>query len=154
MTSATHARIGCWSSELAIEHIGSNACDGCRIAVRSPVMGGPRPRAELGLPHQTRDPVASTVNALHTQFYLNPQTVIHSPMRGEGMGDPPGQFAIFSFASAQRAFSPGIIPAHGYVQYPAHRAHSILISMRLDKTKALGYGCEKMATAFFKISRS
>lgn len=154
VTSAAHLSTRCWGAKLAIKHVGGNACAGGRIALRGLALCGPRPRAELGLPHQTRNPVASTTNALYTQFHLNPRTAIHPAMGDEGMGNPSGQFAIFPCASAQRTFFPGIIPAHGYVQYPAHHAHSILVSMRFDKTKALGYGCEKMATAFFRISRS
>ena len=49
---------------------------------------------------------------------------------------------------------PGIEAAAGYPQQPAHRCYGIATGQRLDGAELHFVGCEKMASAFFKTSRS
>jgi hypothetical protein len=104
VTSATHARIGCWSSELAtlahreqrvrwLSDRCASSCDGRAEAAQSWAC---RIRRAIRLRLQRMPSARSSI--------LHLRTAIHSPMRGEGMGNPPGQLVIFSFARTQWAF--------------------------------------------------
>src|SRR5258708_2153806 len=72
----------------------------------------------------------------------------------ENRHDLLGQFAIFPLPGALRAFSPGVEAPCRHPQHAAHNPHFKVLAVVLDKEKTFFYGREKMASAFFNISRS
>src|ERR1051326_2617474 len=68
--------------------------------------------------------------------------------------NPFGDLAIFLLPCRGRTLAPGVEAANRDPQDPAHDADLPLPQGGLDKAETVFYGCEKMATAFFKISRS
>jgi hypothetical protein len=64
------------------------------------------------------------------------------------------QLAIFSLPGAFRALSPGVEASRRHSQHAAQDPHFKGLSVVLKKEETILYGREKMATAFFKRSRS
>lgn len=65
-----------------------------------------------------------------------------------------GEVAIFSLVVTHRALAPDVIPTHRHVERFTEQAHQILLPMVFDELKPYGWLREKMATAFFNMSRS
>ena len=64
------------------------------------------------------------------------------------------QLAIGSRSHAFRSPSPRVVTAGTDIQHFAHRSHWERRSLVMDKAKSHFGGPEKMAMAFFKMSRS
>jgi hypothetical protein len=65
-----------------------------------------------------------------------------------------GKFLIGHLSLADRPDTPGVVSAMGNPEHPTHQAHWILITLSLTKLEFHRFVCEKMAMAFFKMSRS
>jgi hypothetical protein len=65
-----------------------------------------------------------------------------------------GKLTIFSLMVTHRAFAPGVVPTQRHVEGLTEQAHRILLPMVFDELKPHGWLREKMATAFFNMSRS
>src|SRR2546423_5772862 len=85
---------------------------------------------------------------MHSRTTIDPSISMVRRLNAEG------SVAIFPLVLTHRRLAPGVIPTHRYVERLTEQAHRILLPMVFDELKP--YGClrEKMATAFFNMSRS
>ena len=64
------------------------------------------------------------------------------------------QFSVSHLSLTGRSRLPGIIAAGRYTKCSAQRSDRISSTLISDELEPHDFGCEKMATAFFKMSRS
>lgn len=104
--------------------------------------------------HQSSYSLTSTVDALASQYGVNAGTAIGGSPLLKHVLNVGAQLLIFLLMSTQWPFSPGIIPTLGHLQHPTHRSNGKLPVMLGNE---LIFHCRlgvKMASAFFRISRS
>jgi hypothetical protein len=111
-------------------------------------------RNEFQLSHQTSRPLACAPDPLGLQFGVDARTALHLSVSLVHRLNAVGKLAIFSLMLTHRTPSPGVIPTDRHVKCLAEQAHRRLLPVVFDESKPYGWLREKMATAFFTISRS
>src|SRR6266566_3888078 len=111
-------------------------------------------RNEFQLSHQTSHPLACAPDPLGLQVGMHARTTIHPSIGMISRLNMLGKLAIFSLMLTHRTLPPGIIATDRHVKCLAEQAHRILLPMVFDELKPYGWLREKMAIAFFNISRS
>src|SRR4051812_36330172 len=104
--------------------------------------------------HHPFDPLAADALARGTQFGMNTWCPIAASMGGMNPPDIAQQLAIGDLARAFWPGSPSVIARRRYTERIAHDAHRPDIPLILDQAEPHLGGSKKMATAFFKMSRS
>ena len=104
--------------------------------------------------HQSPDPLTTTVNALVQELVLDSHRAVTLAAGKERRPYKHLEFAIFSPTLALWSSSPGVETARRHFQYPTHQAYRVLSAVFLDELIPHRFWSEKIATAFFKMSRS
>ena len=111
-------------------------------------------RCKLFLLHESEHPLAANVHAFIMQVLLNPWACVASFLPMRDLDNSFGDVAIFWLPCRGRPFEPVGEAAFRDIQHLAQDAHFPLPSVMLDEAITIFYGCEKMASAFFRRSRS
>nr|WP_196797939.1 hypothetical protein [Pseudomonas aeruginosa] len=150
--SETQCRLAAIRGELAIQVVRGNRQSMTTAGNQPPALA--RANAQTGFAHQSSNPVSTTRMphgrklGLDSVMAIDP---IHLIVDG---ADLFAQTPIRNLSRRRWPLLPGIEAAAGYSQQPAHRRYGIATGQRLDGAELRFVGCEKMASAFFKTSRS
>src|SRR3979411_2503857 len=106
------------------------------------------------LAHHPLDPLAADGLALGTQLGMNTRCPISAAVLRMNPPDIDQQLAIGDLAQALWLRTPIVEAGRRHAQRIAHDAHRPDIPVVLDQAEPHLGGSEKMATAFFKMSRS
>src|SRR3546814_18183466 len=116
---------------------------------RLPTLAGTH--SEAALLHQTRNPGTATWQALCHQLCMDSAVSVY-PI-DFGMHQPyfAKQLAVSHLSHRRLPTQPCVIAATGNPEQHTHRSDRITFSQGLNGPKLHFVGCEKMASAFFKM---
>jgi len=123
-------------------------------AVRGPTESSLLAGTNAMVVHQPRHPIAPDLSSLSAERSMHTWAAIATSAIAMNATDILDQLAIGSGSHAFRSPSPRVVAAGTDVQHFAHHAHWERRSLVVDKAKSHFGGLEKMAMAFFKMSRS
>jgi hypothetical protein len=104
--------------------------------------------------HQPRHSIAPDLSSLRAERSMHTGTAVAPSAIAMNATDFLDQLAIGGRSHAFRSRSPRVVAAGTNVQHFAHHTHWERRSLVMDKAKSHFGGPEKMAMAFFKMSRS
>ncbi len=123
-----------------------------------PLRGVSIPFGLLGLDavetHQSGHTVLAAPHPLTPELPVDPGAAVCPPAGSKDRPDPCDQGLVCHLSLADRPFLPGIIAAPGYIQHPTQSGDGKDFTVGIHKGKPHLFGREKIATAFFKMSRS
>src|SRR5881392_241430 len=142
--------VGC---EIPIQQVGGYR-QGMLAVGRAYAIAAWRVSPDAVLAHQPLDPLAADGLALGTQLGMNTRCPISAAVLRMNPPDIDQQLAIGVLARALWLRTPSVEAGRRHAQGIAHDAHRPDIPVVLDQAEPHLGGSEKMATAFFKMSRS
>jgi len=104
--------------------------------------------------HTGTDPFATGLTPAKTEFKPDPVASVNPFSRFKGAFDLYVKQLALLFSSARWSLQPFVISASRHVKYCCHLLHRKLRAVLFHKPVDIFGLCEKMAIAFFKMSRS
>ena len=118
--------------------------------LESPFMLGP----DVIPPHQARNPVLTALPTQRQERVIDAWAAIGLVVITMDDLDLLQELSIRHLSLAGRPGVPGVVATARHLQHLAHAIHWQLTSILFDELESHLFGCEKMATAFFRMSRS